>query len=80
MLDLQVLGAIVPGAELFVYLAPRPRNGMGGWTEAVRAAVFDRHELSVISLSWGLPEEAWTTDELNRCGIVRMLTSVTATT
>ncbi len=66
MLDLQVLGAIVPGAELLVYLAPRPLNGMGGWIEAVRAAVFDRHELSVLSLSWGLPEAAWTTDELNR--------------
>ena len=63
MLDLEVLGAIVPGAELLVYLAPRPLNGMSGWIEAVRAAVFDKQELSLISMSWGLPEEFWTADE-----------------
>jgi kumamolisin len=63
MLDLEVAGAIVPGADLLVYLAPNPLNGVGGLIEAVRAAVFDRHKVSVISISWGSPEGDFTQAE-----------------
>jgi kumamolisin len=63
MLDLEVAGAIVPGADLLVYLAPNPLNGAGGLIEAVRAAVFDEHKVSVISISWGNPEDDFTQAE-----------------
>jgi kumamolisin len=57
LLDIEVIGAIVPGAELRVYFAP-PTNR--GFLDAVTAAVFDAREPSVISISWGAPEHAFT--------------------
>ena len=50
MLDLEVIGAIVPGAELLVYFAPLTDRG---FVDAVTTAVFDEREPSVISISWG---------------------------
>jgi kumamolisin len=64
MLDLEILGTVAPGAKLFVYLAPRATNS--GWISAVRAAVLDKHPVSVISISMGAPEKDWTPAERTR--------------
>ena len=56
MLDIEVIGAIVPGAELLVYFAPLTDRG---FVDAVNAAVFDPRRPSVISISWGDSESNW---------------------
>ena len=56
-LDLEVIGAVAPGAELLVYFAPRSDRG---FVDAVTTAVFDSREPSVISISWGDAEVNWT--------------------
>jgi kumamolisin len=62
VLDLQVIGAIVPRAKLVVYFADSASNR--SYVDAVSAAVFDQEHLpSVISLSWGAPEDDWSTQE-----------------
>jgi kumamolisin len=53
MLDIEVAGAIAPGAELRVYFA---RMTEREWVDAVRMAVFDERQPSVISISWVEPE------------------------
>jgi kumamolisin len=59
-LDLEVAGAIAPGALLAVYFAP---NTSQGFVDAVHAAVYDDvRKPSVISLSWGSAEDAPYTD------------------
>ena len=58
MLDIEVAGAIAPGANIVVYFAP---NTDAGFLDAVTTAVHDRtNEPSIISISWGGPESAWT--------------------
>lgn len=57
MLDIEVLGAVAPGAELFVYFAP---NTNRGFMRALNAAVHDaKNQPSVVSISWGGPECSW---------------------
>jgi kumamolisin len=56
MLDLVIIGAIVPKAELVVYWAP---NTHDGWAEALKRAVYDVELPSVISVSWVEDEENW---------------------
>jgi hypothetical protein len=57
-LDIQVAGGVAPGARLAVYFAPL--NEMG-FADAISKAAADRiNNPSVISISWGLPEETWT--------------------
>ncbi len=56
MLDIQVIGAIAPGAEQLVYFAPLTDRG---FVDAVTAAVFDERAPSVISISWGDAEFNW---------------------
>jgi|SRR5579863_208058 len=57
MLDIEVAGAIAPGANLVVYFAP---NTDRGFLDAVTAAIHDRtHTPSVISISWGSAESGW---------------------
>ncbi len=56
MLDVEVIGAIVPGAELLVYFAPLTDRG---FVDAVTTAVFDERRPSVISVSWGDAEFNW---------------------
>lgn len=59
MLDIEVCGAVAPGAQIVVYFAP---NTDQGFIDAVSAAVHDTtHRPSVISISWGGPESTWTT-------------------
>lgn len=63
MLDIEVAGAVAPGAKIVVYFAP---NTDQGFLRAVNRAVHDRvHRPSVISISWGGPESSWTQQSLN---------------
>jgi kumamolisin len=58
MLDIEVVGAVAPGARIAVYFAP---NTDRGFIDAVTTAVHDTHnQPSVISISWGAPEVGWT--------------------
>ncbi len=58
MLDIEVAGAIAPGAHIAVYFAP---NTDAGFLDAVTTAAHDTvNRPSVISISWGGPESAWT--------------------
>jgi kumamolisin len=62
MLDIQVAGAVAPGANIAVYFAP---NTDQGFIDAVTTAVHDTvRKPSVISISWGAQEEAWTAQSL----------------
>jgi kumamolisin len=55
MLDIEVAGAIAPGAHIVVYFAQFTE---AGWTEAITKAVHDtKNRPSVISISWGFAEE-----------------------
>lgn len=54
LLDIEVAGAVAPGATLNVYFAP---NTDAGFAAAVKAAVADK--VDAISISWGGPESSW---------------------
>jgi kumamolisin len=58
MLDIEVAGAVAPGAHIVVYFAS---NTDMGFVNAVTTAVMDaKNKPSVISISWGGPESSWT--------------------
>ena len=58
MLDIEVAGAIAPKAKVAVYFAP---NTDQGFLDAIKTAVHDSlRKPSVISISWGGPEDSWT--------------------
>lgn len=58
MLDIEVAAAVAPGAKIVVYFAP---NTDQGFIDAISTAVHDtKNKPSVISISWGGPESAWT--------------------
>ena len=58
MLDIEVAAAVAPGAKIVVYFAP---NTDQGFVDAITSAVHDTtNKPSVISISWGAPESAWT--------------------
>ena len=58
MLDLEVAGAAAPGATLAVYFTV---NTDAGFVQAINAAIHDtKLRPSVVSISWGAPESAWT--------------------
>ena len=58
MLDIEVAGAVAPDAAIVVYFAP---NTDQGFIDAVSQAVHDTtHTPSVVSISWGESEDAWT--------------------
>ena len=62
MLDIEVSGAIAPGARIVVYFAP---NTDAGFLDAINQAVMDTvNKPSVISISWGGPESTWTAQSL----------------
>jgi kumamolisin len=56
VLDIQVAGAVAPGASIAVYFAP---NTDRGFLDAVTTAIHDP-KTTVLSISWGGPEESWT--------------------
>jgi kumamolisin len=59
MLDIEVAGSVAPGARIVVYFAP---NTDQGFHDAITTAVQDTvNHPSVISISWGGPEDSWTT-------------------
>ncbi len=58
MLDIEVVGAVAPGASIAVYFAP---NTDQGFADAISAAVHDdTHKPQIISISWGGPENTYT--------------------
>jgi len=61
MLDIEVAGAIAPKANIRVYFAP---NTDKGFIDAINAAVHDTISPTVVSISWGGPEETWTEQTL----------------
>jgi kumamolisin len=58
LLDIEVVGAVAPGAKIVVYFAP---NTSQGFQDALTTAIHDRTNApSVISISWGSAESTWT--------------------
>jgi len=58
MLDIEVSGAIAPGAKIVVYFAD---NTDAGFLNAITTAVHDStNNPSIVSISWGGPESSWT--------------------
>jgi kumamolisin len=58
LLDVEVAGAVAPGAKLAVYFAP---NTSQGFVDAITTAIHDSvNNPSVVSISWGQAEEGWT--------------------
>jgi len=58
MLDIEIAGAIAYQANIAVYFAP---NTDQGFVDAITDAVHDTvRKPSVISISWGAPEDSWT--------------------
>lgn len=58
MLDIEVAGAVAPGAKIVVYFAP---NTDAGFLNAIKTAVHDKkNNPSVLSISWGSAEVNWT--------------------
>jgi len=56
-LDIEVAGALVPGAKIAVYFAP---NTDAGFLDAITTAVHDpTNKPSIVSISWGGPEDSW---------------------
>lgn len=62
MLDIEVVGAIVPQATIAVYFAP---NTDAGFLDAITTAIHDTtNKPSVISISWGGAESTWTSQAM----------------
>jgi kumamolisin len=55
-LDIQVAGAVAPGAAQVVYFAP---NTDAGFVDAIAEAAHATPTPAVISVSWGGPENSW---------------------
>ncbi|TAL75324.1 MAG: peptidase S53 [Rhodanobacter sp.] len=62
MLDIEMVGALAPGAAIAVYFAP---NTDQGFYEAISQAAHDaKRKPSIISISWGGPEDTWSASAL----------------
>jgi kumamolisin len=61
MLDICVVGSVAPGANIFMYFTEFTTQG---WLDGLTEAITDENEISVISISYGNPEDdpdgAWT--------------------
>jgi kumamolisin len=57
LLDIEVAGALAPGAKQVVYFAP---NTDQGFVDAVSTAVHATPTPAAVSISWGGPEDSWT--------------------
>ena len=63
VLDIEVAGAVAPGAQIVVYFAP---NTDDGFINALYAAIHDNlRRPSIVSISWGAPEKESTLQSLN---------------
>jgi hypothetical protein len=57
-LDIEVAGAVAPGAHIVVYFCP---NTNSGFLQGINAAINNLDSpTSVLSISWGGPEPSWT--------------------
>ena len=62
-LDIDVTASIAPAANIAVYFAP---NEGSGFLDAIPAAVHDEQRSpSVISISWGGPENSWAAQDMD---------------
>ncbi len=62
LLDIEVSGAVAPGAAIAVYFAP---NTSQGFLDAITTAVHDQtNHPNVISISWGGAESTWTSQAM----------------
>jgi kumamolisin len=62
VLDIEVAGAVAPASKIVVYFAP---NTDAGFLDAITKAVHDtKNKSSVVSISWGGPEESFTQQSL----------------
>ncbi len=57
LLDIEVAGALAPGAAQVVYFAP---NSDQGFVDAVSTAVHASQTPTAVSISWGQSEDSWT--------------------
>ena len=57
LLDIEVAGALAPGADLVVYFAP---NTDRGFLDALTTAVHADPTPAAVSISWGQNEDEWT--------------------
>lgn len=58
MLDIEVAGAVAPGAQIAVYFCA---NTDAGFLQGITTAIHDNvRKPSVVSISWGGPEASWT--------------------
>lgn len=59
-MNIEVAGAVAPGAHIVVYFAPDSNQG---FLDAISAAVADEENApSVLVIAWGSPENSWTRD------------------
>jgi kumamolisin len=61
LLDIEVVGAVAPGAAQLVYFAP---NTDQGFVDAVTTAVHADPAPVALSISWGGPESSWTAQSM----------------
>jgi kumamolisin len=62
MLDIEVAAAVAPGVAIAVYFAP---NTARGFQDALSTAIHDQlNKPSAISISWGGPENGWSTQSM----------------
>jgi kumamolisin len=61
-LDIDVIGAVAPGATQVVYFGPN--NGDQGFVDAISAAAEANPAPIAISISWGQSEDSWTAQGL----------------
>ncbi|MEU3876218.1 MULTISPECIES: S53 family peptidase [Streptomyces] len=62
MLDIEVAGALAPGARQVVYFAP---NSAQGFVDALATAVAADPTPAAVSISWGAAESNWTAQSRN---------------
>jgi kumamolisin len=62
-LDVDVIGAVAPGAKQLVYFAPN--NGDQGFVDAISDAASATPAPIAISISWGQSEDSWTAQGLS---------------
>jgi kumamolisin len=63
LLDIEVAGAVAPGANIVVYFTT---NTDQGFQDAISTAIHDTtHNPGVISISWGGPESSWSQTAIN---------------
>jgi kumamolisin len=62
MLDIEVAGAVAPGAKIAVYFAP---NTARGFQDALSMAIHDQlNKPCAVSISWGSSESNWTAQSI----------------